>query len=96
MIDVGHAFGNGMFVAEPFDNYDHPDSWFVKCRNGHLLFANNDMIEAGTVSCDACARDAAAYARLQERIKLADELDAAGRTNDPDYEALIAAERSQP
>lgn len=85
MIDIGTAVGNGLFVAEPFDNFDHPDCWWVKCRNGHRTFATNEMIEAGTVSCAECARDATAYAALQKRNKQVDELIAAGREEEPTF-----------
>jgi hypothetical protein len=92
-IDVGHSLGNGLFVAGPWDNYDHPDAWWIGCGKGHRTFATNDMIEAGTVSCKECSNAAAAYARLQAMRKEADQLLAAGRGNDQAYEDLIAAER---
>jgi hypothetical protein len=94
VIDIGIAV-NGLIVDEVA--FDQPGAWFMKCRNGHKgIFATTEMLETDKFTCKECETDAAAYARLQERIKLADELDAAGRTNDPDYEALIEAERSQP
>jgi hypothetical protein len=91
-IDIGYSV-NGLTVAEPWDDYDHPDCWWAKCQKGHRTFVTNEMLEAGSVSCADCARDTKQHAALLERIKVADELMAAGRGNDPDYEDLIAAER---
>jgi hypothetical protein len=85
MIDVGYAFGAGMFVAEPFDNYDHPDAWWIKCKNGHRSFATSDTILSGLVVCDECAREAKAHAALQERNKQIDEDMAAGMEEVPGW-----------
>jgi hypothetical protein len=93
-IDIGYSV-NGLTVAEPFDDYDHPDCWWAKCQKGHRTFVTNEMLELGTVTCKECASDAAAYARLQERVKVADELMAAGNEYTDAYEALIAAERNE-
>jgi hypothetical protein len=95
MIAIGTSVGKGMTVAEPFDNYDHPDAWWISCGRGHRIFATNALIEAGTVTCTECASEAKQYAARQERSKLADDLIAAGRENDQDFEDLIAAERKE-
>jgi hypothetical protein len=85
LVDIGYRLANGMFVAGPFDNYDHPDCWWLKCRNGHRMFATNDMIEAGTVTCAECAKESTEYAALKARNKRIDELLDAGRGDEPGF-----------
>jgi hypothetical protein len=83
MIDIGIAV-NGLIVDEVA--FDQPGAWFLKCCNGHKgIFATTEMLEAGTVVCDECATDAAAYARLQARNKQVDEDIAAGMEELPGW-----------
>src|ERR1700722_1807906 len=94
LIDIGIAV-NGLIVDAIA--FDQPGAaWFLKCRNGHKrIFATTEMLEAGTVTCNECATDAASYARLQQRNRRADALNLAGRADDAEYEALIVAERNE-
>ena len=93
MISIGTKLSNGLFVAEPWDNYDHPDCWWVGCGHGHRIFATNEQIEAGIVACNDCVFAVAQLTARRERAKLADELLASGRENEQAYEDLIAEER---
>jgi hypothetical protein len=89
-IDIGTAV-DGMTVVSV--SFDPPELW-LSCGHGHRVWATPEMLEGGMkVFCAECRTDAAAQARRQERSKLADELIAAGRENDADFEELIEAER---
>lgn len=94
-IDVGTKLSNGLFVVEPWDNYDHPDCWWVGCGHGHRIFATNEQIEAGIVACTDCVREAQQHATRQERAKLADALLNSGNECTDAYELIIAAERAE-
>lgn len=84
---------NGFRVESPADDNIPPRSWTVVCKNYHRIFATNSMIESGEVICAECARDAAQYARLQQRRRDADELLASGNEYTEAFEAIIAADR---
>ena len=74
--------------------FDPPEVW-LSCGRGHRVWATPEMLESGSMTCKQCATDAAVHSRRQERSKLADELIAAGRENDAEFEALIADERKE-
>jgi hypothetical protein len=91
-INVGFVLTNGLVIAEPFDNYEHL-AWWLSCPRCHSrMFATTEMIEENNVpDCKECA----AYARLRELRKNADELLQAGRGDDAAYNDIIEIERSQ-
>ena len=92
-IDIGTVV-DGMTVSSI--SFDPPEVW-LSCGHGHRVWATPEMLEGGMkILCAECRSDAAAHARRQERSRLADELIAAGRENDQEFEDLIAAERNQP
>jgi hypothetical protein len=95
-INVGFVLTNGLVVAEPFDNSEHP-AWLLSCPRCHgRVFATTEMIERDNVpACKECAVRAATYARLLERNGEAEQMIAAGRSGEPAYEKLIAEERAE-
>jgi hypothetical protein len=91
-IDIGTAV-DGMTVVSI--SFDPPEVW-LSCGHGHRVWATPEMLAGGMkLLCAECRSDAAAHARRQERSKLADELIAAGRGNDAEFEDLIEAERKE-
>ena len=66
----------------------------VVLRNGHRVWSTPEILQGDmTLRCNDCVLEAAQRLARQERSRLADELLAAGRENDQEYEDLIAEER---
>lgn len=91
MIDIGTRIDNMTVVQVSYD----PPEVYLSCGNGHRVWATPEMLEGGgrALRCNDCVREAAQRTARQERAKLADDLLAAGRGDDAEYEALIAEER---
>jgi len=85
-----------LVIAEPFDNYEHP-AWWLTCPRCHgRMFATTEMIEQDNVpACKECAIKAATYARTKARNREAEDMIAAGREREPEYEKLIEEERKE-
>jgi hypothetical protein len=91
-LDIGTRIDNMTVVSISYD----PSELWLSCGNGHRTWATPEMLEGGMkLLCTECAREAQQHAVRQERAKLADDLIAAGRGDDADFEALIAAERKE-
>jgi predicted metal-dependent enzyme (double-stranded beta helix superfamily) len=91
-IDIGTAV-DGMTVVSI--SFDPPEVW-LSCGHGHRVWATPEMLEGGLkLLCAECAREAKQHVSRQERSKLADDLIAAGRGSDAEFEELIEAERKE-
>jgi hypothetical protein len=91
MIDIGTRI-DGMTVVSV--SYDPPEIW-LSCGNGHRVWTTPEILQGGmALRCNDCVLEAAQRTSRQARSRLADELLAAGRENDQEFEDLIAEERA--
>lgn len=90
LIDAG-TIVDGMTIVSV--SYDPPEV-YLSCGHGHRVWSTPEILQGDTtLRCNDCVLEAAQRIARQERSRLADELLAAGRENDQEYEDLIAEER---